>query len=88
MCFLLHGLQPSAEHPPDFFQRALGLENFSFVREFQFQAESKLEHARFLQCTDMQNVSSYSGLIRAHCDRDMKKYFSWHILALLEGYHL
>jgi len=36
----------------------------------------------------MQNVSSYSGLIRAHCDRDMKKYFSWHILALLEGYHL
>lgn len=40
--------------------------------------------SRTLQRTDLHNVSSYSGLVRAHCDGETKKQFAWRILELLE----
>lgn len=48
MRFLLDGLQPPAEHPPDFLQRALRLENFRLVHKLQFQTKPELEHGGLL----------------------------------------
>lgn len=35
---------------------------------------------RVLTRTEHRNISSYSGLIRAHSDKDMLNYFDWHVL--------
>jgi len=39
---------------------------------------------RVLDSTEMKNISSYSGLVRAHCDKEKVKYFDWHVLNILE----
>lgn len=39
---------------------------------------------RVLIRTGRHNVSSYSGLIRAHCNGEMVKYFDWHMLKFVE----
>lgn len=44
----MHGFQPAAEHPTDLLQHGLRLKNLRLIGEFQFQAQSQLQHARFL----------------------------------------
>lgn len=40
---------------------------------------------RVLARTDRHNVSSYSGLVHAHCDAKTAKYFHWNTLEFLDG---
>jgi|SRR3989344_3062062 len=39
---------------------------------------------RVLARTDRRNVSSYSGLVRSHCSREMVKHFNWSLLKFLD----
>ena len=38
---------------------------------------------RVLERVEVNNISSYSGLIRAHCDMEKLNHFNWHVLDLL-----
>lgn len=40
--------------------------------------------SRVLQRTNRRNVSSYSGLVRSHCNREMVRHFDWNMLKFLE----
>ena len=61
--------------------RFLGCHIFPTHRHLKRQTWS-----RAWQRTNLRNVSSYSGLVRAHSDQAARKQFAWHILGLLDDF--
>lgn len=39
---------------------------------------------RVLERTARNNIASYSGLVRAHCDEEKTRHFDWHVLNILD----
>jgi len=38
---------------------------------------------RVLKRIASNNIASYSGLVRAHCDKEKMRHFDWHVLNIL-----
>ncbi len=39
---------------------------------------------RVSERTEIKNISSYSGLVRTHCNKEKLNHFDWHVLNILE----